>query len=88
MQIVTNVVHVRIIENGAVRASASARLNMDLLEKGNLVRIPFHLLFVLDIDLHCVESLCSHSRYYTSPGPSIAFTPSSSSTSNLSQHIL
>ena len=49
MRIVTNVVHLRIIEKGTVRASAGARLNMDLLEKGNVVRIPFHF--------HC----CSYS---------------------------
>ena len=42
MRIVTNVVHLRFIETGTVRASASARLNMDLLKKGNVVRILFH----------------------------------------------
>ena len=42
MRIVTNVVHFWIIETGIVRASASARLIMDLLEKGDFVRILFH----------------------------------------------
>lgn len=42
MHIVTNLVHLRIIEKDAVRASASARLDMSLRVKGDVVRTPFH----------------------------------------------